>query len=112
NLLQSVVQAQPAQQATVPSVGTSNPVNAVAGGAIPQMLFLSQVTINGQTSFVLVDKNHMPVQLPQGKENGTQPPTDTGDEPLFVNAKQYHRILKRREARAKLESQGKIPKER
>ena len=41
-----------------------------------------------------------------------QPTSDTGDEPLFVNAKQYHRILKRREARAKLESQGKIPKER
>ncbi|XP_013407189.1 nuclear transcription factor Y subunit A-7-like [Lingula anatina] len=35
-----------------------------------------------------------------------------GEEPLYVNAKQYHRILKRREARAKLEALGKIPKER
>lgn len=41
-----------------------------------------------------------------------QPGADTGDEPLYVNAKQYHRILKRRQARAKLESEGKIPKER
>lgn len=128
SILQNVVQqAQPSQQqATVPSVGSPTPtVSAVTGTAIPQMLFLSQVTINGKTSFVLVDKNHMPVQLPQGIQvinlptpqiSGQpiqmQPTSDTGDEPLFVNAKQYHRILKRREARAKLESQGKIPKER
>lgn len=37
---------------------------------------------------------------------------DTGEEPLYVNAKQYHRILKRRQARAKLEALGRIPKER
>ncbi|VDN06285.1 unnamed protein product [Thelazia callipaeda] len=34
------------------------------------------------------------------------------EEPLFVNAKQYHRILKRRAVRAKLESEGRISKER
>lgn len=37
---------------------------------------------------------------------------DSEEEPLYVNAKQYKRILKRRAARAKLEAQGKIPKER
>ncbi len=34
------------------------------------------------------------------------------EEPLYVNAKQYHRILKRRQARAKLEATGRIPKTR
>merc|ERR1711981_933407 len=34
------------------------------------------------------------------------------EEPLYVNAKQYHRILKRRQAPAKLEAEGRIPKER
>lgn len=35
------------------------------------------------------------------------------EEPLlYVNARQYKRILKRRAARAKLHEQGRIPKER
>ncbi|BET01141.1 nuclear transcription factor Y [Nesidiocoris tenuis] len=34
------------------------------------------------------------------------------EEPLYVNAKQYKRILKRRQARAKLEANGRIPKVR
>jgi nuclear transcription factor Y alpha len=34
------------------------------------------------------------------------------EEPLYVNAKQYNRILKRRLARAKLENEGRIPKVR
>ncbi|XP_075735528.1 nuclear factor Y-box A isoform X3 [Rhipicephalus microplus] len=53
------------------------------------------------------------IPLPGATATATAVPADVvEEEPLYVNAKQYHRILKRRQARARLEAEGRIPKER
>ncbi|XP_066278778.1 nuclear transcription factor Y subunit alpha-like isoform X2 [Branchiostoma lanceolatum] len=82
------------------------------------------ILINGvPTRMVLLDTNNKTDQ--SGKETqkasltaaqlhmtamGQTAGWDPDEEPLYVNAKQYHRIMKRREMRAKLEASGKIPK--
>lgn len=40
------------------------------------------------------------------------PAVEVVEEPLYVNAKQYHRILKRRAARARLEELNRVAKAR
>lgn len=59
-------QAATVLQSQVSVPASSSNSNTVNTASLPQMLFLNQVTINGQTSFVLVDANNKPVQLPQG----------------------------------------------
>lgn len=50
--------------------------------------------------------NNVPIET-----GGETPTSETGEEePLYVNAKQYNRIMKRRLARAKLENEGRIPR--
>ncbi|KAG1151456.1 hypothetical protein G6F37_003434 [Rhizopus arrhizus] len=53
-------------------------------------------------------------QPPQPPQPQTQPPQQSTveEEPLYVNAKQYHRILKRRAARLKLEEMHKLERTR
>lgn len=61
---------------------------------------------------VVPDRNSAGVGLPQFQRIPLPGTEFLEEEPLYVNAKQYKRILKRRQARAKLEAEGKIPKSR
>lgn len=82
-------------------------------------VFAPATTVQQSSGSVAAGSN---VGQPIGSGNGTTAAAietqqtvasvESEEEPLYVNAKQYKRILKRRQARAKLEAQGKIPKER
>lgn len=52
------------------------------------------------------------LQLMGIQQAGAPLPTDAVEEPVFVNAKQYHGILRRRQSRAKAESLNKVIRNR
>ena len=60
----------------------------------------------------MLNMHHTAVDLGSFGILGEEDDDDQDEEPLYVNAKQYHRILKRRAARARLEEMNRVVKER
>lgn len=110
----------PAQQATTSHViqqaqqqqGVQTTSSTVSGG-VPQ-----QITVQAGTNGIVQTQQQQQTQMTTVTTTPTAAsvaaPVENGgeDQILYVNAKQYKRIIKRRQARAKLEAQGRIPKER
>lgn len=67
-----------------------------------------QSSVPGSTNTTTTSTSPHPV----GRIQISAEDPDDDTQPLYVNAKQYHRILKRRAARAKLESSGKVVRKR
>ncbi|KAH8494192.1 hypothetical protein H0E87_020818 [Populus deltoides] len=89
-----------------PQVQTSSAANALAHPGISPPNF-QYATPQLGAGHAMVHLQLMGIQ-----QAGVPLPSDAVEEPVFVNAKQYHGILRRRQSRAKAESENKAIKSR
>ncbi|CAN6546017.1 unnamed protein product [Malus baccata var. baccata] len=103
------------QYAVPPQFGTGH---AVAPGAYPypdpyyRSIFAPYETQPYPSQPYGAAQPTVHLQLMGIQQAGVPLPSDAVEEPVFVNAKQYHGILRRRQSRAKAESENKALKNR
>uniref|UniRef100_UPI00358E2F02 nuclear transcription factor Y subunit alpha isoform X2 n=1 Tax=Myxine glutinosa TaxID=7769 RepID=UPI00358E2F02 len=121
-----VYQPVTADGSVIPQGVISIPAGSLAGNQLVQAGNATStstagpgtITVTLPVSSGMVNAGNMVMQVVPNVVQGSSPRIPLPgaelleEEPLYVNAKQYHRILKRRQARAKLEAEGRIPKER
>ncbi|KAK9765803.1 Transcriptional activator [Basidiobolus ranarum] len=102
------------QQSTDPLSGQSDPQKVAAAAAAQYNVPRQQLNYNtSYNNMMLPNGSPASVVSPMYRVPLPSEVVTTGeDEPLYVNAKQYHRILKRRAARAKLEERSRIQRSR
>ncbi|XP_038723512.1 nuclear transcription factor Y subunit A-7-like isoform X2 [Tripterygium wilfordii] len=99
------------QYATIPQLGAEQPM-APTTYPYPDPYYRSIFApYDSQPSYPLQSYGVQPM-LMGIQQAGVPLPSDAVEEPVFVNAKQYHGILRRRQSRAKAESENKVIKSR
>lgn len=97
--------SDPTQQLTALTNGNSIAVTSPTTNGHAQ-----NASISSALEQSIVTAPTAPMSTGENSQASDEPEEE--EEPLYVNAKQYNRILKRRMARAKLENDGRIPRTR
>ncbi|XP_050224348.1 nuclear transcription factor Y subunit A-7 isoform X5 [Mercurialis annua] len=104
------------QYATIPQLGSTHTMAAGAAAyPYPDPYYRSIFAPYDTQAYPPQPYGGQPMvhlQLMGIQQAGVPLPSDAVEEPVFVNAKQYHGILRRRQSRAKAESENKAIKSR